>query len=642
MAETVMQRKIFLLFRFVYLVLRYPGHFDGMWRELRRHLRQGGIVGLKHFILYYRPAQQKIWANYTSSRLHRAQPLCDIADNWTARPLISVLMPTYNTPPQLLRDAINSVLAQWYRNWELCIADDGSTEPGVAQLLEEYAARDSRIKLSLTSKNGNVSVASNRALALACGDFITLLDHDDLLEPQALFRLADTIIEDNPDFIYSDEVMVDETAEKLVFWSFRPGFSLERLRNHPYIVHLVCFRASLLRQIGGFDERLAISQDYDLILRVVEQSQRIVHIPEVLYRWRQRKSSLGHRKQSEVEATSRQVLEGHLRRTGLSVAKVESRSWFNYYRVVYPLPEGHRVAIVIPTRDRHDLVEQCVRSIKKTVSGVSYDIVLIDHESDNVESLAWFEQFARSAPNHRLLRHQGAFNFSSINNAAIRSLGQQYSHYLLCNNDIEALEAGWLDAMLRQTWQPDVGAVGALLVYGDQQTVQHAGVCVGLCGAAEHYSKFLKLRLEDGRRDPGFIGTLIINHEVNAATAACLLIRREVFEQVGGFCEKIAVGFGDVDFCLRIREAGYRVIQCQDALLVHHESISRGKGMVDPHPQDSAFYRNRWARLLCDGDPYYSPGLVLHGTNWHVRKNLSWEQFPKRRIFQNNRFTFMN
>lgn len=541
-----------------------------------------------------------------------------IVKSWPRQPLISILMPVYNTPEAWLRQALDSVLKQAYPNWELCIADDASSLPHVRQVLEEYRQRDARIRVIYREINGHVSVASNSALAQATGEYVVLFDHDDLLERQALFRVAESILLDHPDMLYSDEVLITERSGEVIGHAFRPAFSPELLRSHAYIVHLVAFRSELLRQIGGFDESLTISQDYDLVLRAAEQARSIVHIPEILYRWRTYEDSTGHLKQGEVMATSRKVLAAHLSRCGAR-AEVHDGKIFNFFEVRYPLEPGLRVAILIPTKNHGELVRQCVESLVRTVNTVEYNIVVIDHASDEPASLAIFADLAKK---HTVLRYEGPFNFSAINNWAIRRLDGRHTHYLLCNNDIEAIEPGWLERMLELGQQPDVGIVGAKLYYPDRRTLQHAGVCVGMFGMAEHYGKFMDKDLPDGRGiHPGYLGSLVANHEMSAVTAACMLVRRDAFEWLGGFDEAIAVGFGDVDLCLRARQAGYRVLFCPHAELLHHESYSRGKTFtkIDPHPQDSACFRARWQGVIDNGDPYYNPGLTLDNTFWNLK-----------------------
>lgn len=599
----------------------------GMVMTTMRVLYQEGLGGIKWRVaqMTVRNEAGKAWV-----RLFEQPPekfyaeLTRCAEKWTRKPLISVLMPVYNTPEKWLREALDSVLNQAYPFWELCIADDASTLPHVRRVLEEYRCRDERVKIVYRDSNGHISVASNSALQLASGDYTALFDHDDLLEHQALFRLAESIREEWPDVIYSDEALISEQSGEVIGHAFRPAFSPELLRSHSYIVHLAAFRTELLRRIGGFDERLTISQDYDLVLRAVEQAKSIVHIPEVLYRWRTHDDSTGHRKQNEVMDTSKRVLARHLERCGVK-AEVSDGRIFNFFDVRYPLADGLRVAIVIPTKNHGELVRQCVESIVRTVSEVAYDIVVIDHASDDPNSLTYFAELAKQ---HTVLRYEGAFNFSAINNWAIRQLGGVYSHYLLCNNDIEAIEPGWLERMLELGQQPDAGIVGAKLYYPDRRIIQHAGVCVGMFRMAEHYGKFMDKDLPDGSDiHPGYLGSLIANHEMSAVTAACLLMRRDTFEWVGGFDEAIAVGFGDVDLCLRVRQAGYRVLFCPHAELIHHESYSRGKTetKVDPHPEDSAYFRGRWQAFIENGDPYYNPNLTLYNTYWSLKGPKEFE-----------------
>jgi O-antigen biosynthesis protein len=545
-------------------------------------------------------------------------------------PLISVVMPTYNTPPALLRAAIASVKSQFYKHWELCIVDDASTTADVKRVLNEEAKKDSRINFFISDKNQGIAASTNHTIGMARGEVIALLDHDDILEPQALFRLAECMIEEKPDFIYSDEVLISADGVEVVNHVHRPSFSLEYLRSCPYIVHLIAFKASFLREIGGLNVSLPISQDYDLILRAAEQAQKIVHIPEVLYQWRQHKTSTGHSRKKTVMGQSAEIIRQHLTRCG-ETATVESSEQFNYFDVRYALEPSNRVAIIIPTKNHGDLVRQCVESIERTVKNVAYDIVVIDHDSTDSASLAYFDELKSS---HTLLKYSGPFNFSTINNWAIRQLQDNYSHYLFCNNDIEAIEEGWLERMLELAQMPDVGIVGAKLLYPDRTSIQHAGVCVGMYGIAEHYGKFMVDKMPDGTLHPGYHGTLVANHEMSAVTAACALMRKDAFDKIGGYSELLAVGFGDVDLCLQTREAGYRILFCAQAVLIHHESFTRGKSTVDPHPKDSAHFATKWRKFLDAGDPYYNPNLGLHSTMWEVKQPLSFEAMVANRVWE--------
>lgn len=612
-------RQLRLLARVLRAAARNPSSWARHGREVANGWRTQRLLGVKKALLALQPDESLMgaWSEYRRIYQSEVRPKIVAAiREMDDRPLISVLVPTYNTPELMLREMLASVQDQLYPNWQLCIADDGSTLPHVRRMLEEATAADSRVKVHFSDTNRGVSHASNCALAMASGDFLVLLDHDDILEEQALFRVAEAWLSDRPDVLYSDEILTEADGHSPRQFVYRPAFSPEFLRGHPYIVHLVGFRPMLLREIGGFDESLHISQDYDLILRATEKARKVVHLPEILYRWRVHGGSAGHRRMGEVMETSGRILQAHLVRCG-SQGRVEEGTGFNFFDARYVLGQSIEVVIVIPTKNHRALLRQCIESIRKTTQ-VAHRIVVIDHESDDPETLEYLASLRETTT---VLRYSGPFNFSAINNWAVDRIEGSYTHLLFCNNDIEALRAGWLERMLEIAQQASVGVVGAKLYYPDRRTIQHAGVCVGAFRAAEHYGKFLQL--SDDRPDQGYFGALVVNHEVAAVTAACMLIRRDVFEAVDGFDEAIAVGFGDVDLCLRIGGLGYRVVFCPHAELVHHESLTRGISSHDPHPADTALYLARWRALIAAGDPYYNPGLSLSSTTWAVKKPLN-------------------
>jgi len=624
-------RKLKILVRCLLPLVRNPIKAPSVLMQLYRIWRSTGMLALKQNLLRMSDTGLNLDALEKCGREFSLEIRPEILSRirrMKHSPRISILMPTYNTPEDMLRQTIQSVLAQLYPAWELCIADDGSPQPEVKRVLQEYAARDSRIKVHFGEENKGVSHASNMALRLATGKFAVLLDHDDILEEQAIFRVAECVETDDPDMLYSDEALISGDGSVVIGYAFRPAFSPELLRSHPYIVHLVGFRTQLLTDIGGFDESLSISQDYDLILRASEKAGCIVHIPEILYRWRTYENSAGHQKMQQVMDVSKSVLTRHLERCG-EKGSVADGPTFNFFDTRYPLQGKARVAIIIPTKNHGDLVRQCIESIDATVRNIPFDIVLVDHASDDAASVEYFETLK---PRAQVLRYEGPFNFSAINNWAVSKLTGEYSHYLFCNNDIEAIEPGWLERMMELGQKPSVGMVGAKLFYPDRKTIQHAGVCVGAYGAAEHYGKFM--RMPDQGLEPGYLGSLIVNREVSAVTAACLLISKEAFDEVDGFEEQLAVGFGDVDLCLKVDAKGYRVLFCPSAQLVHHESFTRGKSTEDPHPQDSAFFQKKWKRLLEEGDPYFNPNLSLFSTAWHVKIPMSQELEIRRRVYR--------
>ncbi|MGE8318175.1 MAG: glycosyltransferase family 2 protein [Comamonas sp.] len=637
--------KLRQLSRSLYLLFSDPSNLGGNGRKLWRAWRAGGAQMLKHQLLSLghpdaptiAVAPTDAWQDYQQRLQGVVLPLLreEIAAlqqqaQGTAPVAISILVPTYNTPADMLTAMVESVRAQIYPHWELCIADDASPSPHVRQMLQALAAQEPRIKLHLGEVNRGVSHATNQALALASSPFVVLLDHDDLLQPQAIYRVAQCVQADDPDMLYSDEVLVSPDGKQVLQYFHRPAFSPEYLRSHPYIVHLVGFRTALLRELGGFDESLTISQDYDLILRVSERARCIAHIPEILYQWRTHTSSAGHEKMAQVMETSTRVLQRHLDRSGLPATAQPGVS-FNFFQARHQIADGQRVAIIIPTKNYGSLVRQCVDSIRATVRHAAYDLIVIDHESTEPSSLDYFAQIAQDGT-ATVLRYQGPFNFSAINNWAVQQLTGEYTHYLFCNNDIEALDEGWLEHMLAQCQDPSVGMVGAQLLYPDRTSIQHAGVCVGAFGIAEHYGKFLKLPPD--RVDIAFMGRLVCTHEVSAVTAACLLMRKQAFDAINGYDEKLAVGFGDVDLCLRTLQLGWRVLYCPQATLIHHESITRGKAEgYDPHPEDSALFASRWRGFLDAGDPYFHPAFEVRHTCWLVRTPLHCEAAISRRLF---------
>jgi len=631
--------KLRQLSRSLYLLAADPRQLGSNSRRLWRAWRTGGSQMLKHQLLSLgHPdaptvpvAPTDAWQDYQQRLSSEVLPVLRAEIAALKQPVsISILVPTYNTDPAMLTAMVDSVRAQIYPHWELCIADDASPKPHVRQMLQELAAQEPRIKLHLGESNHGVSHASNRALALATSPFVVLLDHDDLLQPQAIYRVAQSVMADDPDMLYSDEVLVSPDGKEVLQYFHRPAFSPEYLRSHPYIVHMAGFRTALLRSLGGFDETLGISQDYDLILRVSEAASRIVHLPEILYQWRTHTGSAGHDKMAQVMSTSTAVLQRHLDRSGVAARSAPGVS-FNFFETQHQIADGQRVAIIIPTKNYGSLVRQCVDSIRATVQHAAYDLIVIDHASTEQASLDYFAQLEQEGT-ATVLRYQGPFNFSAINNWAVRQLTRPYSHYLFCNNDIEALESGWLEHMLSQCQDPSVGMVGAQLLYPDRTSIQHAGVCVGAFGIAEHYGKFLKLPPD--RVDIAFMGRLVSTHEVSAVTAACLLMRKETFDAIDGYDEKLAVGFGDVDLCLRTLQLGWRVLYCPQATLVHHESITRGKAEgYDPHPEDSALFASRWRDFLDQGDPYFHPAFEVRHTCWLVRTPLHCEASINRRLF---------
>lgn len=523
------------------------------------------------------------------------------------KPLLSIVMPVYEAPERWLRRALESVIGQHYPHWELCVADDSSTSPHVREVLEEYLEREKRIKVIYRENNGHISACSNSALGLACGEYAVLLDQDDELHPEALLLVAEAIC-NHPDamLIYSDEDKIDERGVRFDPY-FKPDWNYDLLLGQNFVSHLGVYSLKVLRDIGGFRVGLEGSQDWDLALRFIERiaPSQILHIPRVLYHWRAIEGSTAlaaDEKSYAVQAGSRAVKE-HLDRIGV-VANVEilPQSMLRVKREV----EGPEplVTLIIPTRDRVDLLRMCVESIVGITSYKNYEILIVDNDSSEPGTFDFFKD-VESLGFVRVIKFGGDFNYSAINNFAVNSA--RGSIVGLINNDIEVKDGGWLNEMVSHALRPDVGAVGAMLYYPDD-TIQHAGVLVGLCGVAGHIGSRYP------RGSHGYFGRMLLTQELSAVTAACLIVRKSVFLQVGGLDERLRVAFNDVDFCLRLRSAGYRNIWTPVAELYHHESASRG---LEDNPEKALrflsevnFMKENWGEVL-ECDPAYNPNLSM-------------------------------
>ena len=524
------------------------------------------------------------------------------------RPLFSVVMPVYDPPERLLREAIDSVLAQVYPDWELCIADDASPSPHVRAVLDEYALADARIKVVFRERNGHIAEASNSALEIATGSFIALLDHDDTLEPDALFENAVAIARDPAtDVIYSDEDKIDAEGRRTEPY-FKPDWSPDSILARNYVSHLGVYRTALVRDVGGFRDGFEGSQDYDLLLRVAERTQAIRHIPRVLYHWRVTAGSTAeHRaaKSYAYDAGARAIEEALARRGDR--ARVEHHPDApGVYRVRYAIAGDDLVSIIVPTRDHGADVERCLTSVFARSTWSNFEVVLLDNGSTDPASLRVFGSWLEREPERvRLVRHDVPFNFSAINNYAASQARGRFLLFL--NNDTEVLTPDWIDAMVEYAQRPQTGAVGAKLLYEDG-TVQHAGVIVGLGGVAGHSHKNYP------GDAPGYFYTLQSVTNYSAVTAACMMLRRDVFDEVGGFDETLAIAFNDVDLCLRIGAAGYANVYLPHVVLFHHESKSRGYENTAEKMQrflgEQAVMRSRW-RTDEARDPCYNPNLTL-------------------------------
>ena len=534
----------------------------------------------------------EMWLAQHDLTPERIRHLREEARTLVYQPKISIVMPVYNTEETWLRLAIESVKTQIYPKWELCICDDGSTMPHVRRVLESFSRGDGRIKVAFSPRNEGVSSASNNALTLASGEYVAFLDHDDELMPHALCEVAKCLNTNQADVIYTDEAIVDEKG-RVTFIYFRPQFSPDFLTNHQYIVHLVVVRKELLERVGGWDEQFQVSQDHDLLLRLMDATSNFIHIPQVLYFWRYHSHRHSLLRQDLVAHFSKLAIEKHLERQGVA-GEVQVTPFFNVYRIRRRIA-NEKVSIIIPTRNEVEVLQTCIESIEKKSSYRDYEIIIVDNNSDDPETL----HYLANVP-YVVRRYDHPFNYSAINNmAASVATGK---HLLFLNNDTEVINDDWLQCLLAHSQRKEVGVVGAKLFFPNGR-VQHGGVVLGLGGqVADHAFRFAD------KMDPGYLSSLVCVRNYSAVTGACMMVRSEVFHKLEGFNEEIKVVYSDVDFCLRSWREGYRVVWTPYALLYHHEAKTR----KDIAPQaDRTIFLRQWGHLLEQTDPFYNPNLSL-------------------------------
>ncbi len=541
---------------------------------------------------------------YTYHTPHKTAQIDATIQLWDQKPLCSILMPVYNVDPKWLQKAIESVQNQWYENWELCIVDDKSTNEATLQYL--HSINDPRIKIKFAQVNKNIAGASNDAASMANGEYLLLLDNDDELTPDALYEMMKKLNESNADFIYSDEDFMD-TEGNCHNPHYKPDFSPDLLMSHNYITHLSCFKRSLFEDVGGFDERFSGSQDFDLFLKMSEKANKIEHIPKVLYHWRMIEGSTSADSQAKPEALkiSKQVLEEALQRRGIN-GWVENGNIDHYFRVHYTIKNDPLVSIIIPFKDKPELLSMCIHSILEKSTYKNFEIIGISNNSEEKETFELMKELEKLDKRVKFYEYNIEFNYAQINNYAVEHYAKG-KHVLLLNNDIEVITPDWIEAMLEHSQRKEIGCVGAKLYYPND-TVQHAGIIMGLGGYAGHSHKM------SPRESQGYFNRLNAIQNLSAVTAACLMIEKSIYEEVDGMdAENFKVAYNDVDFCLRVMERGYRNLFTPYAEMYHHESVSRGyettpEKIARFDKEKEALY-NRHKEILENGDPYYNPNL---------------------------------
>lgn len=530
--------------------------------------------------------------------------------------LISVAVPVYHTGELFLRQMIESVMDQSYKNWELCIVNAGPDDEKVREILNEYAEKDKRIRVRELAENEGIGKNTNRAFEMAEGEYVALLDHDDLLAPDALFEVACAIERSHPDIIYSDEDKVSGENLEHTQPHFKPDFNIDLLRANNYICHLLVIRKTLIDKVGGFREGFDGAQDHDFIFRCSDNADIIVHIPRILYHWRTHQASTADNPASKLyayEAGIRAVRE-NIERNG-EEAEVTHTKDYGFYKVVYKVRRRSLVSIIIPNKDNKDTLKKCIDSVLTKTTYDNYEIIIVENNSTQQETFDYYKELEKNS-RIRVIKWEKGFNFSAINNYAAKSANGEYLLFL--NNDIEVRSADWIDGMLGNAQRKDVGIVGCRLLYPDN-TIQHAGVIIGIGGIAGH--AFTNLPASRS----GYMHRASTQVDYSAVTAACMMISKKLFEEVGGFEEKLTVAFNDIDLCLRVREKGYLVVYDAYVEMIHYESKTRGsedsKEKVRRFQDEIEYMRTRWIDILKQGDPYYNPNLTLSKWNFSLRAN---------------------
>ena len=587
---------------------------------LLAQLRQEGLAGLRQRRQDRRYYEENFpGQTFRAARLAPVELLVRQSKTQPQGPLISIVVPLYNTPLPFLTELLDSVVNQTYRNWELCLVDAGQDEK-VGQAVAARMAQDSRIRYQKLAKNDGIAGNTNAGFALARGEYIALLDHDDILHPCALWYAAQAIVQEGADFVYTDEVTFEGKVENTTLYHLKPDFMLDNLRANNYICHLSVFQAALLQAAGGGERgEYNGSQDYDLYLRLTEQAQKIVHIPHVLYYWRSSPTSVASGIEAKtycIEAAIK-ALYAHYARLGVAVDEVSMiPDTPGFYKTDYTIQRPGLVSILIPSCDHAKDLRTCVDSIYAKTTYPHFEIIVIENNSKEEETFRTYERLERQHPDSfRVVRWEGTgFNYSALNNFGARFAQGEY--LLLLNNDTEVITPRWLEEMVMFAQQERIGCVGAKLLYPDD-TIQHAGLGFGYLTLAAHMHKNFPVA------SPGYMGRLIYAHDVYGVTGACLMIRRALYEEVGGLDESFAVAFNDVDFCVRVHKAGYQNLFTPFAMLYLYESKSRG---LDESPDKRARFVSEVTRFqtrgkaeLAAGDPCLNPNFDIDRDDFRIK-----------------------
>ena len=549
---------------------------------------------------------------------------------------ISILVPLYNTPLNFLEEMIGSVTWQTYQNWELCLADGSDAEhKEVGEYCQKLAAQDSRIVYQKLARNDKISGNTNECLKLATGEFVALFDHDDILHPSVLYEYVKVINEQDADYIYCDETTFkDGSVDNMITLHFKPDYSPDNLRANNYICHFSCFKKDLLEGMELFRKQYDGSQDHDMILRLTDKAKNVVHVPKLLYYWRSHAGSVasGIDAKPYVVEAARGAVADHLRTHGYEHFKITStRAFETIFKISYEIKGEPKISIVIANKDHVEDLRRCISSIREKSTYENYEIIVVENNSETDAIFAYYKEltndkFDKSMKHGdvvssddgviKIVKYEGEFNYSAINNLGVEKTDGEY--ILLLNNDTQVITVNWMEELLMYAQREDVGAVGGKLFYGNK-TIQHAGVVIGLgahrTAGHTHYGQ--------SRENLGYMGRLCYTQNVTAVTGACLMVKKELFEKVGGLDTGFAVSLNDVDFCLKLRKEGYLNVFTPFAELYHFESISRGLDDMGEKAQrynkESEVFRDKWKEELAKGDPYYNPNFSLDRSDYSLK-----------------------
>lgn len=599
--------------------LRKTMHF--CIRQKDRIKNCGSVKGVLHKIAYKKNEKEAMKQFGTKSFPDEARAKAERETVFPRMPKISILVPLWNNEREFQKEMLDSVMNQTYQNWELCLADGSDDAHSyMGEISKEYAARSNgRIVYKKLEKNEGISGNTNACLAMATGEFIGLLDQDDILHPSTLYEYVKAINEKDADYIYCDETTFKSgNIDHMLTMHFKPDYAPDNLRANNYICHFSVFKRDLLQGTELFRSQFDGSQDHDMILRLTDAAKNVVHVPKLLYYWRCHATSVASNIEAKpyaIEAARGAVAE-NLRSHGFKNFQITStRAFETIFKIRYQIIGSPRISIVIPNKDHVEDLKRCISSIEEKSTYDNYEIIVVENNSETKEIKGYYE-LLKDDPRVKVVTYTGSFNYSAINNFGVKETTGEY--ILLLNNDTQVITVNWMEEMLMYAQREDVGAVGAKLYYGDK-TIQHAGVVIGLgahrTAGHTHYKQH--------RENLGYMGRLCYAQDVTAVTGACLLVKKSLFEKVGGLDESFAISLNDVDFCLKLRKLGLLNVFTPFAELYHFESISRGLDdqgeKAERYNRESAHFRDKWKKELQQGDPYYNPNFSLDRSDFSLR-----------------------